>query len=114
MVWADGAVARETLVAARLSRRWFLRRRFRIGNAWALIERDIYSGVWMRLRRVAGGGKLIARSAVSALLDAIRLSPRLTTSCGGVAEGLGMIVGAAGFAYETYGVDRPRLRRWNT
>jgi glycosyltransferase involved in cell wall biosynthesis len=107
MVWCDEAVVIDIVPAARLTRKWVLRRVFRIGNAWSRIYLAELGGRRrIRVRiirlaqgavRVAGGVARYAWGCVSAQLH--HRARGLRT----LARGAGIIAGSFGSVYSEYG-----------
>lgn len=102
IVWADDAVAWEWVPPSRVRLPWLLRRSFRRGNTWALLERDLDPGLRVRLRRILRGGGRIARGAVLLPVGIVRGRHAVVDALRGICFGAGSLAGVAGYRYDEY------------
>lgn len=102
IVWADAAVAWEWIPPSRVRLPWLLRRAFRRGNTWALLERDLEPGLRIRARRILRGGGRIARGAVLLPVGMVRGRHAVVDALRGICFGAGSLAGVAGYRYDEY------------
>lgn len=102
IVWADQAVAWEWVPPSRVRLPWLLRRAFRRGNTWALLERDLDPGLRIRARRILRGGGRIARGAVLLPIGLMRGRHAMVDALRGICFGAGSLAGVAGYRYDEY------------
>jgi succinoglycan biosynthesis protein ExoM len=102
IVWADRAVAWEWVPPSRVRLPWLLRRAFRRGNTWALLERELDPGVRIRARRIMRGGGRIARGAVLMPVALVRGRHAVVDALRGICFGAGSLAGVAGYRYDEY------------
>lgn len=102
IVWADAAVAWEWIPPSRVRLGWLLRRAFRRGNTWALLERELEPGVRIRARRVLRGGGRIVRGALLLPIGVIRGRHAVVNALRGICFGAGSLAGVAGYRYDEY------------
>jgi succinoglycan biosynthesis protein ExoM len=102
IVWADDAVAWEWVPPSRVRLPWLLRRAFRRGNTWALLERELEPGLRIRARRILRGGGRIARGAVLLPVAAVRGRHAVVDALRGICFGAGSLAGVAGYRYDEY------------
>ncbi len=106
-VWCDEAVVVDVVPAARLTRRWVVRRAFRSGNSGARAAAHVCTGAAERLGvrsiwagrgmvRLAGGG---ARLLIGVLARDVRARARGVRTA---VRGAGMVSGALGHVYSEY------------
>jgi succinoglycan biosynthesis protein ExoM len=102
IVWADAAVAWEWVPPSRVRLPWLLRRAFRRGNTWALLERDLEPGLRIRARRILRGGGRIVRGALLLPIGVIRGRHAVVDALRGICFGAGSLAGVAGYRYDEY------------
>ena len=102
IVWADEAVAWEWVPPSRVRLPWLLRRAFRRGNTWALLERELDPGLRIRARRILRGGGRIARGAVLLPVALVRGRHAVVDALRGICFGAGSLAGVAGYRYDEY------------
>ena len=102
MVWADEAVAWEWVPPSRVRLPWLLRRAFRRGNTWALLERDLEPTWRVRALRILRGGGRIVRGAVLLPISAFRGWHAVVETLRGMCFGAGSLAGVAGYRYDEY------------
>lgn len=102
IVWADDAVAWEWVPPSRVRLAWLLRRAFRCGNSWAVLERELDPGLRIRARRVLRGGGRIARGALLLPVALVRGRHAVVDALRGICFGAGSLAGVAGYRYDEY------------
>lgn len=102
IVWADEAVAWEWVPRSRTRLPWLLRRAFRRGNTWALLERDLDPSLRVRIRRILRGAGRIARGALLMPLSLARGRHAAVETLRGICFGAGSLAGVAGYRYDEY------------
>lgn len=102
IVWADDAVAWEWIPPTRVRLPWLLRRAFRRGNTWALLERELEPGMRIRARRIMRGAGRIVRGALMLPLSLLRGRHALVETLRGMCFGAGSLAGVAGYRYDEY------------
>lgn len=102
IVWADAAVAWEWVPPSRVRLPWLLRRAFRRGNTWALLERELDPSWRVLALRVARGGGRIVRGAVLLPLSLLRGRHAVVETLRGMCFGAGSLAGVAGYRYDEY------------
>lgn len=102
IVWADAAVAWEWIPPSRVRLAWLLRRAFRRGNTWALLEAELEPGLRIRARRILRGGGRIVRGAVLLPIGLIRGRHAVVDALRGICFGAGSLAGVAGYRYDEY------------
>jgi succinoglycan biosynthesis protein ExoM len=102
IVWADEAVAWEWVPPSRVRLPWLLRRAFRRGNTWALLERELDPGLRIRARRILRGGGRIVRGAALLPIGLIRGRHAVVDALRGICFGAGSLAGVAGYRYDEY------------
>jgi succinoglycan biosynthesis protein ExoM len=102
IVWADEAVAWEWVPPSRVRLPWLLRRAFRRGNTWALLERELDPGLRIRARRIVRGAGRIARGAVLLPIGMMRGRHAVVDALRGICFGAGSLAGVAGYRYDEY------------
>lgn len=102
IVWADEAVAWEWVPPSRVRLPWLLRRAFRRGNTWALLERDLDPSLRVLGMRVLRGGGRIARGAVLMPVSLVRGRHAIAETLRGICFGAGSLAGVAGYRYDEY------------
>jgi glycosyltransferase involved in cell wall biosynthesis len=102
IVWADAAVAWEWVPPSRVRLPWLLRRAFRRGNTWALLERELDPSWRVRALRIARGAGRIVRGAVLLPLSLLRGRHAVVETLRGMCFGAGSLAGVAGYRYDEY------------
>jgi len=103
MVWADGAVVRESIPESRANAGWVFRRAYRLGASLSFSETDLDPSASVFALRAA---KALARISRGLLL--VPASPLLggrhvlARAVHEVCRGAGMLAGLAGFTHEEY------------
>jgi hypothetical protein len=114
MVWCDEAVVTDVVPAARMTRAWVLRRRFRFGNATTRIQLVLAPSaraqLLARASAVGSGSARLAAGAARWLLGALTGSVvHRARGLKTAARGAGMLAGVTGTVYLEYGRGaRPR------
>jgi cellulose synthase/poly-beta-1,6-N-acetylglucosamine synthase-like glycosyltransferase len=102
IVWADSAIAHESVPASRVSVRWLLTRAFRVGCSSARIERHRASprrsGAWL----FANGCWCVLKGALMLGLAAPRGRAATVRALHLVWYGAGRLHGLGGFSYDEY------------
>lgn len=102
IVWSAGAIVHERISANRANLGWLLRRAYRGGNSWVLVESALDKRVTTRLVRVAKAfGRIIQgilRAPVSLFLGRASMTRALQSIC----LGAGMLAGLADWDYQEY------------
>ena len=100
----------EVIAESRLQRAWLVRRAFRLGSAWTIIERAVRGT--SPLVRAARALARIGRGVLGSVAGAVRLDRRRTTDgLLDATEGVGMLAGLARFTLPEYGRDERGLVR---
>jgi glycosyltransferase involved in cell wall biosynthesis len=107
IVWAAGAGLIDKVPGQRLSKRWVLRRFYRVGNTWSRSSVELADpGVRRfatRLRLTGLGAGRLCYGAVRTVFGSLSRSKKhQARGMRAVRRGLGMIAGAWGSAYEEY------------
>lgn len=102
IVWADAAVAWEWVPPSRVRLPWLLRRAFRRGNTWALLERDLDPSWRVLALRIARGAGRIVRGAVLLPWSLLRGRHAVVETLRGMCFGAGSLAGVAGYRYDEY------------
>jgi succinoglycan biosynthesis protein ExoM len=102
IVWADEAVAWEWVPPSRVRLPWLLRRAFRRGNTWALLERELSPSPRVLALRILRGGGRIVRGAVLLPISAFRGWHAVVETLRGMCFGAGSLAGVAGYRYDEY------------
>lgn len=105
--WCEAAQVLDPIPVDRLTRGWVLRRYFRAGTSWSMVELTLAGrGRRRALRRVdllARAAFQLARSAVGVAGGAIRRDVRRRAQgLAGLAGASGMLAGATGYSYREY------------
>ncbi len=109
MVWCDEAIVFDVVPAHRSTRRWVTQRAVSMGNSAALVALKLspdHSGrrATTRVRLAAAGGIRLVGGSCRALLGTLLRSETLQArGVRTVLRGLGMTIGAMGYAYHEYG-----------
>lgn len=110
IVTTETAIAREVIAAERTRLGWMFRRVLRLGSCWSVIERSVL-GV-PRRRRLARAAARIVRGLFTAVAGAVTFTRiRFLDGLLDAAEGVGMVLGAAGYTVSEYGRGGPRFTR---
>lgn len=102
IVWADDAVAWEWVPPSRVRLPWLLRRAFRRGNTWALLERDLDPTFRVLGMRIARGAGRIVRGAVLLPVSLLRGRHAVVETLRGICFGAGSLAGVIGYRYDEY------------
>lgn len=102
IVWADAAVAWEWVPPSRVRLPWLLRRAFRRGNTWALLERELDPSWRVLALRIARGAGRIVRGAVLLPPSLLRGRHAVVETLRGMCFGAGSLAGVAGYRYDEY------------
>jgi succinoglycan biosynthesis protein ExoM len=116
LVWCDEAVVVDRVPAARVSRRWVVRRSFRSGNSWTRTSLALAKGRSGRLRARLAGLAIGSLRLAGGLLKLISgtVAGSLGVRARGIrtmARGAGMWAGATGFVYSEYERTQSVARR---
>jgi glycosyltransferase involved in cell wall biosynthesis len=102
IVWSVDAVVHETVSRNRANLGWLLRRAYRSGNAWVLVESSLDKRVSTRFVRVVKAlGRILQgglRAPVSLFLGKAAVTGALRSIC----LGAGMLTGLADWGYQEY------------
>jgi succinoglycan biosynthesis protein ExoM len=104
MVWADGAVVRETVPPSRMTVGWLLRREFRRGNTLSLCLRDLDDSPRRRARRLVHAGLRLVQGSVLVVVGLARGRVMRVRGLRWVAFGAGLVSGLFGWKYAEYRV----------
>jgi succinoglycan biosynthesis protein ExoM len=102
IVWADDAVAWEWVPPSRVRLPWLLRRAFRCGNTWALLERELDPSWRVLALRIARGAGRIVTGAVLLPLSLVRGRHAVVTILRRMCFGAGSLAGVMGYRYDEY------------
>ena len=102
IVWSADAVVKERISSNRANVRWLLRRAYRGGNSWVLVESTLDGRMSTRLVRVAKAlGRIVQgclRTPISLFLGKAAVTRALQSIC----LGAGMLAGLADWDYKEY------------
>lgn len=102
IAWSSEAIVHERISADRANLGWLLRRAYRGGNSWVLVESTLDKRATTRLVRVAKAfGRIILgglRAPVSLFLGKAAVTGALRSIC----LGAGMLTGLADWEYQEY------------
>jgi hypothetical protein len=103
IVWSGDAIVNETISSDRANLGSVLRRAYRGGNCYTLVETSLDDRVFLRFVRLFKACGRIAQGSVSACVSLFtgRLAA-LVRALGRICSGVGMLAGLAGFRYEAY------------
>jgi succinoglycan biosynthesis protein ExoM len=103
IVWSQEAVVTETIYKDRANLGSLLRRAYRGGNSYTLVESSLNGSAYVRFIRFSKGCVRILQGAVNAgaFVLACRATP-LVRALGQVCCGAGMLAGLAGLRYQAY------------
>ena len=112
LVWCAEAVVTDVVPADRMTRRWVVRRAFRMGTSASLVEVRIAGSAARRLRarcrQAALGGSRLAAGVFRLTLGLVTASRgRRAAGVRNLARGLGLVLGAFGYAYAEYRRAQP-------
>jgi len=107
IVWAEGAIVRETIPPSRTTISWILRRGYREWGSHSRCESAIYPSLGVRVQRVAKATALICAGCASLPLTALMGRHRLVRSLLLVSRGLGSYAGLLGKHYAEYSGASP-------
>ena len=102
IVWSAEAIAHEKISTDRANPGWLLRRAYRGGNNWVLVESTLDKRVSTRLVRVA---KALARIILGALRAPLSLfwgKAAVIRALRSICLGVGMLTGLADWEYQEY------------
>jgi succinoglycan biosynthesis protein ExoM len=102
IVAADGAIAHETVPAARANARWILLRALRIANSDAYIRLKQSPSALTRIRILGLGCARIIKGSAAALAASVRPKHIFMRNLQGVFRGLGTCMAALGLRYNEY------------
>ena len=103
IVWSGDAVVHETISSDRANIGSVLRRAYRGGNCYTLVESSLDDRLFLRFVRFFKGCGRILQGLGYACTSLItgRLAA-LVRALGGICSGVGMLAGLAGFRYQAY------------
>jgi succinoglycan biosynthesis protein ExoM len=102
IVWATGAIVRETVAPDRANVHWLLRRAYRGGNCYALVEGVLDERAITRGKRILKACFRIAQGILGAGLGLFRGQIQLIYALRHVCLGYGMLVGLVGVRDQSY------------
>lgn len=102
MVWADEAMAYETIPPTRTRRDWVLKRAFRKGSTWSVCERELQPGARVAASRAAKGMVRIAQGMALLPAAVLRGRPATLRALEYVYVGAGNLAGLVGVQYQEY------------
>ncbi len=103
IVSAPDALVYDDVTADRLTRRWVLRRAYRVGLSTVATQRFAGAGTAVRVKGAAAGAARVAAGAARWALGALTRSPRhAARGARATYRGAGMIAGALGLDYREY------------
>ncbi len=110
IVTTETARAHEVITPDRARLPWMMRRTFRLGSCWTMIERAVLGTTPMH--RVARASARIGRGMITATIGLITLRrARVVNGILDGCEGVGMLAGVAGITLNEYGRDARRFVR---
>jgi glycosyltransferase involved in cell wall biosynthesis len=108
IVWADGAIVRESVPASRTSARWILRRAFRVGNRYVACERSLLPlRAWLFQRLIKSGLRL-AQGLVMLVPSALFGRASVVSALRRIAHSAGCLSGLVGIRFDEYDVIHGR------
>jgi glycosyltransferase involved in cell wall biosynthesis len=102
IVWCDEAIVRETIPLERTSAGWIIKRNYRYGNTWSLVELDLRPGLKTRLKLPLMIGYRLLKGLVFLLLTLPLGKREIVRYVAHMAFGLGMISGYFGSRFREY------------
>jgi succinoglycan biosynthesis protein ExoM len=102
IVWASEAIAHETISAGRANLGWLLRRSYRAGNSWVLVESALDKRMSTRFITVVKAFGRIILGGLRALPSLILGKAAVTRALRSICLGVGMLTGLANWEYEEY------------
>jgi len=102
IVWSPSAIVRERISVDRANLGWLLRRAYRGGNSWVLVESTLDKRVPTRLIRVAKAFGRIIQGSLRAPVSLFMGKASITKSLQKICLGAGMLTGLADWDYQEY------------
>jgi succinoglycan biosynthesis protein ExoM len=102
IVWSAEAIVHETISTARANPGWLLRRAYREGNNWVLVESSLDKRVSTRLLRVAKAFGRIILGGLRAPISLFMGKAAVTCELRNICLGAGMLTGLADWEYQEY------------
>jgi succinoglycan biosynthesis protein ExoM len=103
IVWSGDAVVNETISSDRANIGSILRRAYRGGNCYTLVESSLDKRIFPRLVRFFKGCGRILQGLGNACISLVTgRAAALVRAVGGICSGVGMLAGLAGFRYQAY------------
>lgn len=100
-MWCDEALVIETIPAERTTLWWLVRRKFRGGNSWAIVQLMLDPGWKTKARLLAKGPLLIAGSLAALPIMVWRPVPRVR-ALRTLALGVGLVSAVGSLRYSEY------------
>jgi succinoglycan biosynthesis protein ExoM len=103
IVWSGDALVSETISSDRANLAWLLRRSYRDGNCYTLVESSLDDRVFLRFVRLFKGCGRILEGSVKACVSMFTgRAAAMVRALRGICSGAGMLAGLAGFRYQAY------------
>jgi succinoglycan biosynthesis protein ExoM len=102
IVWSEEAIAHERISARRANLGWLLRRSYRAGNSWALVESVLDRRMSTRFVRVVKAFVRIILGSLKAPVSLALGKAAVIRALRSVCLGVGMLTGLANWEYEEY------------
>ncbi|MFZ0739695.1 MAG: glycosyltransferase [Candidatus Acidiferrales bacterium] len=102
IVWSADSLAYERISANRANLGWLLRRAYRGGNSWVLVESTLDKRVTTRLVRVAKAFGRIILGCLRAPVSLFQGKAAVTRALQSICLGAGMLAGLADWDYQEY------------
>ena len=102
IVWSADAIVREAVSLNRANLGWLLRRAYRGGNTWVLVERTLDKRVSTRLIRVAKAFARIIKGGLKAPVSLFLGKAAVTRALRDICLGAGMLTGLVDWGYQEY------------
>jgi len=102
IVWCEEAVVRETISSDRANLGWILRRAYRGGNSYAVLECSLDDRLSLRLARFFKGSARILQGSLRAAASLLMGRGTFVRAMRNICSGAGMITGVAGLRYQAY------------